>query len=134
MGLFDILKGRNVNQRYLQAHRAAVQRAQSLISQLAVNGDVEATKLEKLCSISKKPRIFRDYQDVACQLLDNYDPSVAYFIMTAINERLAGVLPYPPIGQIMLAIEHIGEVRQESIPRGGAQRLANAALILAAAL
>ncbi len=66
--------------------------------------------------------------------MDNYDPSVAYFIMTAINERFAGVLPYPPIGQIMLAIEHIGELRQESVPRGGGQRLTNAALILATAL
>ncbi len=57
--------------------------------------------------ILQKRRAASEYTDLATYLMTTYSPEVAYFIAVAIDHRFAARLGYPPIGQIMVALEHI---------------------------
>ena len=68
----------------------------------------ESNALAERFGISKKKRSGSEYVDVAFYLLKNYEPEVAYFIGVELNEQFERKLGYPPIGQIMVAMENEG--------------------------
>jgi hypothetical protein len=77
----------------------------------------EATNVIRQFSISSKPRQFSAYNDVALYLLATFHPSVAYFIAVEIDQQIAPVLGYPPIGQIVLAVEHSPTAAPDCVPK-----------------
>ena len=68
----------------------------------------EASALTRRFDLSRKKRAVAEYAGVAEYLLSHYPPEVAYFVAVQINEQLEPRLGYPPIGQIMVAIETKG--------------------------
>ena len=68
----------------------------------------EAISLISRFNMSRKKRAGSEYVEVAEYLLNQYPSEVAYFISVAINEYLEPSLGYPPIGQIMVAMETKG--------------------------
>jgi hypothetical protein len=113
MGLFSRLSGKSregLNQRYLTIQRKMAENA--LASSPALDVQEEAQKVIKKCGIRNKPREFSAYKDVAAYLLDTYPASFAYFVAVDIDQQLRDELGYIPIGQIVLAVEHIDQFQK----------------------
>ena len=68
----------------------------------------EAASLTRRFDLSRKKRAGSEYAEVAEYLLNHYPSEVAYFVAVEINEHLEPRLGYPPIGQIMVAMETKG--------------------------
>jgi hypothetical protein len=68
----------------------------------------EAAVLAERFDVSGKKRAASQYVDVASYLLSHYPPEVAYLIAVEITEQFEPRLGYPPIGQVMVAVEEQG--------------------------
>jgi hypothetical protein len=68
----------------------------------------EATALAQRFELTRKKRSASEYSDVARNLLSNHTPEVAYFVAVELTEQFEPRLGYPPIGQIMVAMENEG--------------------------
>lgn len=113
MGLFSSLFGKNIeslNRRYLMIGKEIAEKALALSPELDVQE--EAQNVMRKCAISRKPREFSAYKDVAAYLLGTYEPSFAYFIAVEIDQQMRPALGYIPIGQIVLAVEHIDQFQK----------------------
>jgi hypothetical protein len=79
----------------------------------ALDGDVatEAAQVAERFAISGRKRAPEEYAELATMLLTTYEPELAYLVAAAINDRYEKRLGYPPIGQIMRAIEEMGGER-----------------------
>jgi hypothetical protein len=73
-----------------------------------LNVTQEAASLTRRFDLSRKKRAGSEYAEVAEHLVNHYPPEVAYFVAVAITEQLEPRLGYPPIGQIMVAMETKG--------------------------
>jgi hypothetical protein len=116
MGMFSRLSGKNresLNRRYLTIQREMAESALASSPELDVQDEAQ-TVISK-CGIRNKPREFSAYKDVAAYLLGTYRPSFAYFVAVDIDQQLREVLGYIPIGQIVLAVEHIDQFQKEFI-------------------
>ncbi len=92
----------------LQAqYRASQRRLEEQLAKAAENLNLvkEAASLAKRFDLSRKKREGSEYADVADYLLNHYPSEVAYFVAVELNERFEPRLGYPPIGQIMVAME-----------------------------
>lgn len=97
----------------LQAHYAAsrarlLDRANSAADAARVNVRHEADALADRFQVSRKMRAASEYTALATYLLAHYPPEVAYFVAVELNEQFEQRLGYPPIGQIMVAMEQQG--------------------------
>lgn len=113
MSLFSSLFGKKtetLNRRYLTIQKEMAEKALALSPDLDVQE--EAQSVIRKCGIARKPRDFSAYKDVVAYLLGTYEPSFAYFIAVDIDQQMRRALSYIPIGQIVLAIEHIDQFQK----------------------
>lgn len=110
----------NVSQRYEHVKKTIAAKAEALAA--SVDVETESAEIARACAVSRKPRQFSAYQDVALRLLDHYDPLIAYFIAVELNEQHASQLGYPPIGQIVLAVEHLESATPHVSPSSRARK------------
>jgi hypothetical protein len=94
--------------RYAASQTRLLNRATRALAAAGVDATREAIALAHRFEIARKKRSASEYADVARHLLSNYTPEVAYFIAVEITEQLEPRLGYPPIGQIMVAMENEG--------------------------
>jgi hypothetical protein len=73
-----------------------------------LNPTHEANLLVGRFAVIRKKRAASEYTDVACYLVTHYPSEVAYFVAVELTEQLEPRLGYPPIGQIMVAMEEQG--------------------------
>jgi hypothetical protein len=81
------------------------------ITEAGVDTTHEAALLAERFGVSRKKRATSQYADLTSHLLSHYPSEVAYFIAVEINEQFESRLGYPPIGQIMVAMEEHGGER-----------------------
>jgi hypothetical protein len=68
----------------------------------------EANELAERFAVFRKKRAPSQYADIARHLLEHYPAEVGYFIAVEINEQFESSLGYPPVGQMMMAMEAEG--------------------------
>jgi hypothetical protein len=73
-----------------------------------MNARHEANALAGRFQVSQRRRAASEYTALAAYLLAHYPPEVAYFVAVELNEQFEQQLGYPPIGQIMVAMEQQG--------------------------
>lgn len=96
---------RKLNAQYTATRTHLTEPAKSAEALAGVTAAGEANALtERFCLLRKK-RSALEYMEIASYLLGNYTPEFAYFIAVELNEQLEPRLGYPPIGQIMKAME-----------------------------
>jgi len=98
----------SLEKRYSEASIHLDQRMAVGIAEMAVDTKYEATVVAKLFDVARKRRSSSAYDDVADHLLNHYTAEVAYAVAVQINEQLEKRVGYPPIGQIMVALERHG--------------------------
>ena len=106
---FSIFKTKSLSTRYDDAGTKMGQRAARLAAYRSVDVSEAAQRIGNVCGILRKAQQYAAYADIAAMLLDEFEPVIAYFVMVEINEQFARPLGYGPIGQILLAIEHIDD-------------------------
>jgi hypothetical protein len=97
----------------LQAQYAAsgtrlAKRLETATAASGVDISHEANALAERFGVIRKKRAPSQYVDIARHLLEYYQPEVGYFIAVEINEQFESRLGYPPVGQIMMAMEAEG--------------------------
>jgi hypothetical protein len=97
--------------RYFKAQAFFTRRMADAIIAARVNPRHEAQMVARLFNISAKRRSASAYQDVAQHLVSSYAPEVAYAIAIEINDQFEKRVGYPPIGQIVVALEVMGGER-----------------------
>jgi hypothetical protein len=85
-----------------------LKRATRAAAAAGVDATHEANVLAERFGVSRKKRCASEYTDVASYLLTHYPPEVAYFVAVDLTEEFELRLGYPPIGQIMVAMEKQG--------------------------
>jgi hypothetical protein len=83
------------------------QRAARRTAYSSIDVSEAAQRIGNVCGILRKAKQYSAYTDIAAMLLGEFEPIIAYFVMVEINEQFAPPLGYAPIGQILLAVEHI---------------------------
>lgn len=106
---FSIFKRKSLSTRYLDAGTKMGQRAARLSAYSSIDVSEAAQRIGNVCGILRKAQQYPAYADIAAMLLGEFEPVIAYFVMVEINEQFARPLGYGPIGQILLAIEHIDD-------------------------
>jgi hypothetical protein len=94
--------------RYATLTTRLSERANRVAAAAAVDPAREASVLAVRFGVSRRKRSASEYTDLASYLLSNYTPDVAYFVVVELNEQYEPRLGYPPIGQIMVAMENQG--------------------------
>jgi hypothetical protein len=94
--------------RYSASQTRLLERATRAASAAGVDATREANVLAERFSVSRKKRSASEYTDIATYLLSSHTPEVAYFVAVKLNKQLEPRLGYPPIGQIMVAMESQG--------------------------
>ncbi len=92
--------------RYEASQRRLKEQSSEAASGLDLAG--EADSLAQRFDLARRKRSASEYAEVADYLLNRYPPELAYFVSVQINEQLEPRLGYPPIGQIMRALEARG--------------------------
>lgn len=97
-------------QRLQARYRASQRRLDERFAKAAENLNLanEAAWLANFVGLLRKKRAGTEYADVADYLLNHYPSEVAYFVAVELTEQFEPRLGYPPIGQIMLAMEKEG--------------------------
>ena len=100
----------------LQARYAAVQarldeRVTAAAAAAGVDAAAEGARLAERFTVWRKTRAPEEYAELAAELLRRYEPELAYLLAVAIHDQYEHRLGYPPIGQIMRAVEEIGDER-----------------------
>ncbi len=111
MGILSSFFGkdcRDLSDRYAALADDAAKRARAS----STDPETAAKEVAKKCGLHNKPREFTAYKDVAAYLIGTYEPEVAYFVAVEINEQYAQSLGYIPIGQIVLAVEHLDKFKK----------------------
>lgn len=91
--------------RYAASQTRLLERATRDAAAASVDSTHEAKVLAERFGVSRKKRSASEYTEVASYLLSKYTPEVAYFIAVELTEQFEPRLGYPPIGQIMVAME-----------------------------
>jgi hypothetical protein len=99
---------KSLQSRYEKLQTRLMERANQELSAADAETTRAATLLIERFNVLQKKRSASDYMDVASYLLSNYSPVLAYFIATELDEKLEPRLGYPPVGQILLAMEILG--------------------------
>ena len=94
--------------RYASSQTRLLERFAKASAEAGVDATHEAKVLAERFGVSRKKRAASEYTDVVGYLLSHYPSEVAYFVAVEINEQLEPRLGYPPIGQIMVAMEKQG--------------------------
>lgn len=102
---------RKIQVRYKASQSRLLERFGRASAAKGVDTTHEANMLAKRFGVSRKKRSASEYTDIASYLLSHYPSEVAYFIAVEINEHFEPRLGYPPIGQIMVAMEKQGSER-----------------------
>src|SRR5947208_2377928 len=102
---------KTIEDRYQEARADLSTRMMLGISAARIDPEGEARVVAGRFHVARKRRSAAEYQDVAEHLLQHYTPEVAYAIAIEINEQFETHLGYPPIGQIMVALEAAGSER-----------------------
>lgn len=97
--------------RYSAAWRRLKERVAAGSAAAGVNPLAEAISVAHAFEIARKRRAASEYMEVADYLLRQFAPEVAYSVAIEIDEQFEGRLGYPPIGQIVLALERLGGER-----------------------
>lgn len=91
--------------RYAASRTHLLERSARAAATAGVDVAYEASELAERFGLSRKKRAASEYTDVANYLLSHYPPELAYFVAVEINDQFEPRLGYPPIGQIMVAME-----------------------------
>ena len=91
--------------RYVASQTRLTNQATRAAADADVDFTREAIALAQRFDVSRKKRSASEYADMASYLLSKHTPEVAYFIAVELTEQFEPRLGYPPIGQIMLAME-----------------------------
>lgn len=94
--------------RYAASQTRLLERATRASASADVDATREAIALAQRFEVARKKRSASEYADVASYLLSNHAPEVAYFVAVGLTEQFEPRLGYPPIGQIMVAMENEG--------------------------
>jgi hypothetical protein len=97
--------------RYAASQTLLLEGATRATASTGVDVTSEAYILADRFAVSRKKRSASEYTEVATYLLSNYAPEVAYFIAVELNKQFEPRLGYPPIGQVMVAMEIEGNER-----------------------
>jgi hypothetical protein len=108
----DCLRGlllmHKLQSRYAASKTRLKERAIAASAEAGVDVTQEANVMAERFGVSRKKRAVSEYTDVARYLLNNYPSELAYFVAVELNEKFEPRLGYPPIGQIMVAVEDQG--------------------------
>ncbi|MBN1569126.1 MAG: hypothetical protein JXA73_14850 [Acidobacteria bacterium] len=94
--------------RYAASQTRLLERATKAVAARGMDSTREAVSLAQRFDVARKKRYASEYADVASYLLSNHAPEVAYLVAVELTEQLEPRLGYPPIGQIMVAMENQG--------------------------
>ncbi len=96
---------RKIQTQYKASQSRYLERLARASAETGVNARNEANMLANRFGLSQKKRNASEYAGIASYLLSHYSSEMAYFIAVEINELFEPQLGYPPIGQIMVAME-----------------------------
>lgn len=97
--------------RYAAAQRRLDERFAAAAAAAGVDAAAEAAMLAERFEVRRRKRAPDEYAELSAELLSRYEPELAYLIAAAIHDQYEQRLGYPPIGQIMRAVEEIGDDR-----------------------
>src|SRR5271157_1332002 len=97
--------------RYSKARDLLEQRMSAALAAGGMDPSREANAIGERFNVARKHRSMAEYKDVAEYLISRYAPEAAYAIAVEINEQFVNRVGYPPIGQIFLALEAMGDQR-----------------------
>ena len=99
---------RRLQSRYAASQTRLLERATKAAAAAGVDATREAIALAQRFEVARKKRSASEYADVVSYLLSNHMSEVAYFVAVELTEQFEPRLGYPPIGQIMVAMENQG--------------------------
>lgn len=105
----------SLEERYANARACLQQRVAAGIAVARLDPGREASLAGKLFDVARKRRSASAYRDVADHLLTSYPPEIAYAVAIEINEQFERRVGYPPIGQIIVALEERGDERAAQV-------------------
>lgn len=95
----------SLQSQYAASQARLLKQADSAADAARLDTAHEAGVLADRFKVSRKKRVASEYAELAAYLSAHYPPEVAYYIAVDLNERFEPRLGYPPIGQVMVAME-----------------------------
>ncbi len=95
----------SLQSRYAASRARLIERATGAAVAAGVDTTREVSVQAERFGVSRKKRAASEYTDFATYLLTHYPPELAYFMAVELDKQFEPRLGYPPIGQIMVAME-----------------------------